>query len=142
MTTLSPSLKHCTKSRLISTRRLRRSNSSRSAALSTASRLRLLQYVKSSLSRPKHSSTSPPSDRHCRNIHASSACGSSNGVVISAAFPRKRVGVPPAAQRRGGVPPPHRFGLHRRRRGSHRHPDVEQGGGQSCAGQHAGEPDL
>src|SRR5271156_3507713 len=37
-------------------------------------------------------------------------------TVIGATLPRKRVGVPPAAQRRGGVPPPHRFALHRRRR--------------------------
>src|SRR5271167_2834588 len=36
---------------------------------------------------------------------------------MSATLPRKRVGVPPAAQRRGGVPPHHRFALHRRRRG-------------------------
>src|SRR3984957_10561001 len=39
----------------------------------------------------------------------------SGTVFTCATLPRKRVGVPPAAQRRGGVPPPHRSPLHRRR---------------------------
>src|ERR1700753_849289 len=39
-------------------------------------------------------------------------------VLLCAPRPRKRVGVPPAAQRRGGVPPPHRCFVYRRRRGS------------------------
>ena len=54
---------------------------------------------------------------HQRRSSSSLRSASSPARPISAALPRKRVEVPPAAQRRGGVPPPHRFALHRHRRG-------------------------
>jgi len=45
-------------------------------------------------------------------------CEGMVALLIGATLPRKRVGVPPAAERRGGVPPPHRLRSASSRRGS------------------------
>src|SRR5271166_1833190 len=67
--------------------------------------------------RASFASTASPAFGHsCATIAVCAGAASAASGVMRAALPRKRVGVPPAAQRRGGVPPPHRFALHCRRR--------------------------